>query len=104
MILNKSKNDSNSGANKLINLISDIATKVVNARMKRVPRTWVAEVVTGSPAIAPNSVASLWLNGDQTSTPISMKNKTWETLSANQEVYIVSWTGSLSDATIKEAK
>lgn len=88
----------------LINLISEVANKIVKMRMKNVPNEWIGKVVETSGSIAFNSFASIYLNGDTTSAPISLKNKTNETLVANQIVIIHSHTGNLSNAIILYAQ
>jgi hypothetical protein len=82
----------------LLRLISDIVDKKLYEYGKGKPRMWVVRIITAS--VAPNGMASVYVNGDTASTPISLKNKSFETLVANNEAYALSPSGSLSDAVI----
>ena len=86
--------------NYLLELIRDICTKIIDSRLKNQPKFWSIKVVAGSPTVAQNSNASVYLNADSSSTPITLKNKSNESLVANSEGYAFSPTGSLSDAVI----
>lgn len=90
-------NVNNNLTNKLIQLIQNVSRKVVDNKTKNMPKEWVAVVATGA---SPNGIATVYLNGDLTSTPISMKNKSWETLASSDEIYIHSPSGKLSNAII----
>lgn len=82
----------------LLRLISDIVDKKLREYGRGKPRMWVVRVITAS--VAPNAMASVYVNGDTASAPISLKNKSFETLVANNEAYALSPSGSLSDAVI----
>ena len=84
--------------NKLIILIQEVCVKIVNKMLIGIPREWVATVKTSS--VAPNGVGEFYVNGDLTSDPITLKNKSWETLSQNDEVYIHSPTGKLLNSVV----
>ena len=82
----------------LVRLISDIVDKKIKSYSKNQPKMWVVKIITSS--VSPNAMASVYVNGDTASTPISLKNKSFETLVANNEAYALSPSGSLSDAVI----
>lgn len=82
----------------LMRLISDIVDKKIRVYDRGRPKMWVAQVVTAS--VAPNAMASVYVNGDTTSVPISVKNKTHETLSSGNQCYLISPSGSLNDCVI----
>ena len=84
--------------NPLITLIKDIVDAAIIHYHKGQPRFWVAQVVAGSPSVPQNSNVNLLINGDLTSTPITVKNKSNETLAAGNQIYLLSTSGSLSDA------
>lgn len=86
--------------NPLVKLISRIVDEKLYKYNRTTPSFWVGKVVPSSGSVAQNAVASVYLNGDPTSTPINIKNKSNETLVANSEVYIMSMTGSLSNSII----
>ena len=78
----------------------DIIQKEVRKELSRmsIPKTWVAKVISVS-----GSTAIVRLAG--TDTNLSAKlNKTGETLSANDEVYLYSPTGDLSNSYIDVKK
>lgn len=86
--------------NQLLELIRDVCNRIIDARLKNQPRFWVAQVVAGSPSVPQNSTCQVFVNGDTTSTPITLKNKSNETLTAGNQVYIFSTSGSLTDSII----
>ena len=80
-----------------IQIIESICSKIIKNATKDTPKTWTGKIITAS--VAPNGNASLYVNGDTTSA-ITLKNKTWETIVANNECIIFSPSGSLSNAVI----
>lgn len=94
------RNDVNGNqlGNKMIELIKSVAKKVFKKLIKGYPKEWVAQVVTAT--VAPNAVATVYLNADTSQPTMTFKNKSWETLSSGDECYVHSPSGSLSDAVI----
>lgn len=90
--------NSNGLQSKLIDLIRRISEKVFDRKIKGVPREWVATVASAS--ISPNAVGNVYLNGDTSSTPISVKNKSHETMNNGDECYLHSPVGSLNSCVI----
>ena len=86
--------------NYLLELIRDVCVKIIDSKLKSQPKFWSAKVVASSGSVAQNSNASVYLNGDSASTPVTLKNKSNETLVANSECFVFSPTGSLNDAVI----
>lgn len=86
--------------NPLITLIKDIVDAAIIHYHNGQPRFWVAQVIAGSPSVPQNSTCQVYINADTSSTPVTIKNKSNETLVAGNGVYIFSPTGSLSDAVI----
>lgn len=97
------KNNDNA-VSKLVNLIMNISGKVFDKKTKRFPKEWVGTISVTTPSVAPNAFADVFLNGDLTSTPMNVKNKTWETLVTGDEIFIHSPSGSLNDCIILYAK
>lgn len=87
-------------ANPLVQLISKIVDDKLREYNKHVVKFWVAQVVAGSPSVPQNSNVDVLINGDLSSTPITVKNKSNETLTAGNQVYLVSTSGSLGDSVV----
>ena len=83
--------------NELVILIANIVDKILDKRLKKVPSTWSAKVIETSGTIAIGGTAQVYLNGDSASTPISVKNKTSQSLVANDECVLFSPSGSLNN-------
>ena len=86
--------------NCLLELIRDVCVKIIDSKLKSQPKFWSALVVAGTPATAQNSTCSVYVNGDTSSTPITLKNKSNESIVGGNSVYIFSPTGSLGDSVI----
>ena len=86
--------------NELVILIANIVDKILDKRLKKVPSTWSAKVVETSGTIAIGGTAQVYLNGDSTSTPISVKNKASQSLVANDECVLFSPSGSLNNIVV----
>lgn len=83
--------------NELVILIANIVDKILNKKMKQIPKTWSGKVVETSGTIAIGGTAQVYLNGDATSTAISVKNKSSQSLVANDECVLFSPSGSLNN-------
>lgn len=94
---NGNKKTNSEMASELIDLVTKVATSVVNKLTRRMPREWSAKVIETSGAISPNGNVQVYLNGDNTQPPITVKNKSFETVNANDEVILHSPSGSLSN-------
>ena len=86
--------------NPLVKLISRIVDEKLYKYNRTTPSFWVGVVVAGTPSSAQNTSVPVYLNGDTSSTPITLKNKSNESVSGGNSVYIVSPTGSLGNAVI----
>lgn len=84
--------------NGLVELIRSIVKVIIKKELNKTPKEWVA--IVNSATISPNGTGTVFLNGDTSSTPISIKNKSWESLSSGDECYIHSPTGSLGNAIV----
>jgi len=81
-----------------ITLVNSIATKIVVKHIKNMPKEWSG--IIASPTASPNVMCNVYINGDSANPPISIKNKTWETLSSGDEVILHSPSGSLGNCVI----
>ena len=81
----------------LIESIRDIVVDILKKFRRNQPTCWNAKVITTS--VAPNGIASVYIDGD-ISASITLKNKTWETLVANNECVAFSPTSNLANAVI----
>lgn len=84
----------------LIQLISKVVNIVLDKKLARVPKTWVAKVIETSGSISIGGTAQVYLNGDSAQPPISVLSKSSQTLVANDECYLFSPSGSLNDIVI----
>lgn len=82
---------------KLIEIIRNIVVDILKKYRRNQPTCWNAKVITAS--VSPNGNANVYIDGD-TSTAVTLKNKTWETLSANNECIAFSPTSNLANAVI----
>ena len=83
-----------------VNSLHNLIKKMVQSEIKKtnIPKSWVARVVSVS-----GDTAVVKLAGTDTNLSAKM-NKTGETLSTNDEVYLYSPTGNLSNSYIDVKK
>jgi len=86
-------------SDRLIDIIRNIVIEILKKYTRNQPTCWNVKVIPSSGTIATNGTASVFVDGD-TTVSITLKNKTWESLTANNECIAFSPTSNLSNAVI----